>query len=360
MIEPVDDGRTDAPGQQPSLIRLVAHMVRRRRLLIGLPLVAALAALGVSLLLPRLYTVEARFTPEQGRSGMSPQLAGIASQFGVNLGSLGDETESLDFYAELLESHELLRAAVLTSYGFRPQPDADSVRGSLVELLEIEADTEDEAIFEAVEELDDLVTVRADHAAGIISLEVSAPWPELSVLLGERLLDLVNRFNLERRQTRAAAERAFLDERIQEKERELRAAESDLEAFLLQNRRYQDPQLRFQEERLQRMVDLRQQVYVVLAQELEQARLAEVRNTPVITVLDHPRPPAERTSPNYVLNVALGLLLGGLLAVGAILGGDLLRYARRTHPREFADLEAATRDAMGRAGRRFFSDAQDR
>ena len=360
MTGSVDDGRSDASSQQPSLIRLAALLVRRRRLLVGLPLVAALAALGVSLLLPRLYTVEARFTPERGRSGMSSQLVGIASQFGINLGSLGDESESLDFYAELLESHELLRAAVLTSYAFEPEPGADTLRGSLVELFDIDADTEDEAIFEAVEELDDLVTVRADLPAGIVSLEISAPWPALSVLLGERLLDLINRFNLERRQTRAAAERAFLDDRLAEGERQLRRAEAELESFLLQTRRYQDPQLRFQEERLQRNVDLRQQVYVALAQELEQARLAEVRNTPVITILDHPRPPAERTAPNYVLNVALGLLLGGLLALGAIVGGDLIRYARRSHPREFADLEAATREAMGRAGRRLFRDSHGR
>ncbi|MEJ2502445.1 MAG: hypothetical protein P8177_03875, partial [Gemmatimonadota bacterium] len=89
-----------------------------------------------------------------------------------------------------------------------------------------------------------------------------------------------------------------------------------------------------------------------LAQELEQARLAEVRNTPVITILDHPRLPAERTAPNYVLNIVLGLLLGGLLAIGAVVGGDLFQHARRSHPAEFADLEAATRDALGRLGRR--------
>lgn len=339
-------------ADSPSLIRLVALLVRRWRLLVGLPLVAALAALGISFLLPELYTVETRFTPERGRTGMSSQLMGLASQFGLDLGSMAENSETLDFYGELLESPELLRTAVLTPYTFTPEDREQPLTGTLVDLLEVKGDTEDERIYAAVEELDDLVLVRIDHNAGIVGMEVSAPWPQLSLLLADRLLELVNEFNLERRQTRAAAERNFLEGRAAEVGQQLEEAEAGLEAFLMQNRRFEDPRLRLEEDRLQREVDLRQQLFVGLSQNLEQARLAEVRNTAVITVLDPPRPPAEQTAPLYVLNVALGLLLGGLIALGAVLGGDILRHARADHPREFAQLDQALDEAFGRFRRK--------
>lgn len=351
MTDRVDEARPDASEQQTSLIRLLALLVRKRRLLIGLPLVAAIAALLVSLVLPERYTVEARFTPEYGRSGASTQLLGLASQFGVSLGGLGDNAESLDFYAELLESRELLRTAALTTYTFTDD-DGRTLSGHLIELFDIEADTEAEAVFIAVNELDDLLGVRADPGAGIIIVEVSSPWPALSVALGQRLLELVNEFNLERRQTRASAERAFLESRVKETEHQLRTAEAELQQFLMENRRFQDPQLAFQQDRLEREVDRRQQMYTGLVQNLEQARLEEVRNTPVITVLDQPRMPAEQTAPNFVLNVALGLLIGALLAFAVVVGTDVAHHARASHPREFADLESAAREALGPLARR--------
>lgn len=322
------------------MMRLVALLVRRSRLLLALPLLAALAALGVSLLLPERYTVEARFVPET-ESGNANRLAGLASQFGVNVGGV-ESGESVDFYAELLRSRELLRTAALTEYTFAPEPGGDTLRGTLVDLLEIEGDTPDERIHDAVQWLDEMVATRTDPSTQIVRISMTAPWPELSVLLNLRLLELVNEFNLDRRQSRATAERAFLEERVGEVGEELREAESALERFLFENRRYEEsPQLRFEHARLQRRVSLLQDTYTSLAQNHEQARLDEVRNTPVITILDQPRLPAEQTAPNHVLNVALGLLLGAALALGVVMGGDLLRSARRSRPQDFDELQAA-------------------
>lgn len=330
---------------QPSLVQLTTLLVRRLRLLIALPVLAGLAALGVSLLLPEQYSVEARFMPESG-SGDASRLAGLASQFGVNVGGV-DSGESVDFYAELLGSRELLRAAVLTEYTISPEGASDSTRATLVELLQVEGETPERRVYAAVQALDELVTARPDPNTEIVTLTTSAPQPELAVQVSRRLIQLVNEFNLDRRQSRAAEEREFLESRVREVEADLRAAEGELEEFLSQNRRYEEwPQLRFQFGRLQRQVDLLQETHTSLSQNLEQARLDEVRNVPVITVLDQPRLPAEQTAPNYLLNVALGVLLGGMLAVGIIVGSEVTKQAKQSHPKAFADLRTATREAV--------------
>lgn len=342
------EGKGEAQRHRSGL-DLITLVLRRRRLLVGLPLLAMVSALAFSFLLPRRYTVESRFTPESASGGAMAglgALAGLAGELGFQMPGAGAEP-SLDFYAELLESPELLRRVALTEYRFPASEGGDTLEGNLVELFDIDEDTEAERVQTAVEELDELILSRPDHAANMIALEVSAPWPALAVRINERILELLSEFNLERRQSRAAAERSFLDSRLAAAQQELRQAESAIERFHTENRRYREsPQLIVEAQRLQRRVDHHQQVYTTLAQAYEQARVEEVRNTPVITVVDPPRPPAERTAPNFVLNAALGLLLGLLVAFGAVVVRELMTAAESSDPDGYARLRAATRETV--------------
>ena len=332
---PYEDG-----SEGHSVLDVLDLLRRHARVLIALPLVACISAILVSLILPERYTVESRFMPESSSAQVS-RLAGLAAQFGFDIP--GSETgASVDFYAELLESHDLLRAAVLTDYTFRRR--GDTVSANLVELLDVKGDTPGERTRNAVEALGDLVTVRPDPMAEIVSVRTSARWPELAVLVNRRLLELLNTFNLERRQSRAASERSFLEARVLDAERDLVSAEAALERFLSQNRRYaESPQLTFEYARLQRRVDLRQQVYTSLSQAYEQARVDEVRNTPVITIIDEPRGPAKQTSPRIALNALLGVVLGVLLALTIVLSRELMESARRRDPRRYDALAGSSR-----------------
>lgn len=347
MAEPVlhpsgMNAAVDREQDERSPLDLLTLLVSRRRLLVGLPLLVAVSAVAFSLLLSKRYTVESRFIPESNAPNLA-RMAGLAAQFGVNLGG-GETTESIDFYAELLESQDLLRSVVLTEFAFPVEQGADTMRGNLVELLEAKGDTEAEKEKAAVEDLAELVVARPDPSANMVTLRTSAPWPALSVQINARLLELLSEFNVERRQSRAAAERAFLESRVQEAQRDLREAETALERFLSENRRYREsPQLSFEHGRLQRVVDLRQEIHTSLAQGYEQARVDEVRNTPVITVIDHPRGPAKKTAPNLLVNAVLGLILGGLIALAIIIGGELMESARRRDPEAYGRLRQSIR-----------------
>src|SRR5688500_13959687 len=82
-------------ADQRTILDLLALLSNRRRLLIGLPLLVAVSAAAFSLLLPRRYTVESRFVPESSGAASS-RMAGLAAQFGVNLGG-GETGDSIDF-----------------------------------------------------------------------------------------------------------------------------------------------------------------------------------------------------------------------------------------------------------------------
>src|SRR5690606_9280112 len=144
----------------------------------------------------------------------------------------------------------------------------------------------------------------------------------------------------------ARAEREFVGARLQEAERELREAEAELEAFLRQNRRYdQSAQLQFEYGRLQRQVELRQQVYVTLAQAFEQVRIEEVRNTPVISVLESPEGSARRRG-GRIAKVMMALAVGVMAGLLAALVRDFARRERTRNPADYAEFDSLRRTVI--------------
>ncbi|MGH7701841.1 MAG: GNVR domain-containing protein, partial [Gemmatimonadales bacterium] len=129
---------------------------------------------------------------------------------------------------------------------------------------------------------------------------------------------------------------------------DLREAEDRLQEFLQRNREFRNsPQLAFEYDRLQREVTMRQQVYTTLAQGYEQARIDEVRNTPLISIVEQPDLPVKPKSRRLILKTLLGLTLGGLLGLFLALWLDLVARDRVRSPEQF-DRFSALRAETGR------------
>jgi uncharacterized protein involved in exopolysaccharide biosynthesis len=188
-----------------------------------------------------------------------------------------------------------------------------------------------------------MVSVVTSRDANLVTLSTRAEQASLAVQINQRLLELLNEFNLQKRQSRAAAEREFTERRMLEAQQELEHTEGDLRRFLEQNREYQSsPQLRFEAGRLERRVQLRQQVYLSLAQAFEQARIDEVRDTPVITVIERPEFSVRRARSRLV-DALVWAVLALAVAIVVALGRDYIwreRAAGVSDYREFLDLRA--------------------
>lgn len=303
--------RRSPSDDEVSLWEVLAVLVRRRWTIVSTALVVGVLAGAIAHLLPLKFTTSTAFRP-QGAEANNSQIMALASQFGVSVpGGSGDEA-SPDFYAELLRSREILT---------RIAGDEYEVAGMgsvlLKDLLEIEEPTEEIRDQETlVWLLDEAISVTTGAATGTVTLSVTSEWPDLSVAIAERLLDEVSRFNMETRQSQAASERAFIQGRVDDAEADLEAAEDSMRVFLEQNRRWEDsPLLTFRHGALQREVSQRSAVLTTLMQSFVQAEIAEVRDTPVITVLQPPFVPAENDPRRRVLSTLLGVILGGLLGV---------------------------------------------
>ena len=152
----------------------------------------------------------------------------------------------------------------------------------------------------------------------MVNLDVTVPQPALALQINQRLLELLNEFNLRSRQSQAGEERRFTERRLAEVRQELRAAEDRLQQFMQRNRDLRNsPELTFQSDRLEREVMMRQQVYTTLAEAYEQAKIEEVRDTPVITVVQQAELPVRPDRRGLIAKSLLGLLAG--LLIGAAL-----------------------------------------
>lgn len=306
---------TAPPARRPmddeiSLWEVLAVVLRRRGTIVLTTILVTALAIAVTLVRAEEFTTEAAFRP-QGSEQSSSQLMALASQFGVNVPGGGEEA-SPAFYAELLASREILSRAATRPY------DVEGVGTVLLkDLLEIEHDTEalrDAATINWLRE--EAVSVSTGRETGTVTVSVTTEWPDLSRAIADELLAEVAIFNLNTRQSQAAAERAFIEARVREAEAELEAAEEELRIFLEANRQWQDsPLLTFRQQALQREVTLRSSVLTTLVQSFEQARISEVRDTPVITVLQEPYLPPGPDERPLVLSAALGIVLGGMLGI---------------------------------------------
>lgn len=327
---------------------LLAHA----RWFVIVPLIAGVLAGVLTIVFGRPWVAESTFAP-QSSGGSTARLAALASQFGVAIPGMDDGDASLDFYVRLARSRAVLERVALHDYAFAFTPQStDTVRGNLITLYDIEGATEQQRLGAAIGRLDETVEVGGDLNAGVITLRTYAPWAGLAVQVNRALLDGIDAFNQQRRQSQAAAEREFLETRLGTAREELLTAENALSAFLASNRRYEDwPALRFQYDRLQRQVTQSEQLVGSLVQAYEQARLQEVRNTPVIAVLDPPEGSARRDG-SLIGNVVWGALAGVMLTLLLVFAREYATRERSANPADYEEFAARRRGLLRVGGDR--------
>jgi uncharacterized protein involved in exopolysaccharide biosynthesis len=349
------DGRmTDAEwedeGEAISVFAIGTLLLRNRWPIAAWALAGALVALALVWTRPALYSASASFIPQgadPGRSG----LASIAGQFGVSLPS-GSQSLTPDFYVRLVKSRELLGRVARDTVVV---PELGGRRMTVEDLLEIGPGSRQLREEAAVEELSKRISASASKTTGLVEIGVATEWASVSLGMTNTLLDGVNAFNQRTRRDQAAAERKFVEARLAVATTELRAAEDRLQQFLQGNRQVGAPDLQFTRDRLQRDVGLRQQIFTTLTQAYEDVRMREVRDTPVITIVDQPAVPAKPTPRGRGVRTLLGFMLGAVFGAILVLAKDAMEKQRsegNEAAEEFVTALAEVKDQVRRRLRR--------
>jgi uncharacterized protein involved in exopolysaccharide biosynthesis len=332
---------TGSEPQSITVVSLLSALLRYRALIVVLALLGGFYAGYESLTSPRVYTTTASFMA-QGARGQS-QLSQLAQQFGITGGTEGQTSA---FYMDLLESRSLLAAVGEREY--RLWTPTGVRTGNIIAIYRIRAANPTVQKVKMVDALKAQVEENANPRTGVITVKVHAATADLAVQIARNVLDEVNKFNLNWRQAQAGAERTFVEKRLAEAQGELRQAEENLQSFLIENREFRSaPTLQLEFDRLNRAVTMRQGLYNGLAQAYETAKIEEVRDLPVITIIEPPEAPIAPDRHGGLKRTLVGMIVG--IAIGMLLALAAYLQALLTRNREsddFVEFSTLWRESM--------------
>lgn len=272
-----------------------------------------------NMLRTRQFTASLRFRGVSAASAQQSALSALGAQLGV--ASLLGAADAPDIYVSVLRSRDLLRELGSQQYS---TSNPRTFSGDLYAYFRIEEADSSAKNLELVDELQDRIRTTIERTTGIVTFEVNTDSPELSQEIAVNALEQLNAFDIRRRREQARAEREFVESRLAAERATLTADENELANFYASNRQLlsgvrSSPALAAEEARLQRRVQLSQQLYLSLAQNLARSELEEARNTPTISVLERPEGFVRRKPRGTGRMMVLLGLLGILTGVGIAL-----------------------------------------
>lgn len=298
----------DGPAPNQGLLEWV--LVPWRRYLL-MPVVTAIVAGAISFLIANKYRAVAQLYPEQRTSAGPTNLgafAGLAQQFGVGLAS---GAQSPQFYVQVLSSRRILDEVLNARVAAEGRADSTT----LIRFLD-DSKSETDRYEQAVRRLRDATESSVNVRTNIVEVAVTLNDRSIAAQVVALYVEALNRFNLATRQSQAGQRRRFVEKRLIESQDSLATVNGEVRAFLTRNRQYRDsPSLTFEYERLQREVSSYQQLNTGLRRDFDTARLDEVNDTPVLSVVDPPRVPLRKSSPSRGFAVFAGAVVGTMLVL---------------------------------------------
>jgi len=334
-----------------SVVDLFVFLVRRWwKVLIALACFGAVGV-GLAFILPKKYRAEVMLLPTTQETGLMGVLSGIQSQLGLTGLSLpGAQGTEMLFYKEILNSRTVVDQVI------------DSC--SLLERFDADDRTE------AASELAGMTAFRLVMPQNVFVIEVVGPDNVLVADVANAYAKALDHYLTHSSNTRGRHMREFVEKRLAQVKKDMRTAQDSLAAFqrkhklpilpnletggelqafaelaaqavqkeleldymrsfstidnpqyeaasrelaLIQNKLASLPPLASRYLELYREVVVQQEIYILLMQQYEQAKLMEAKDTPLISVLEWAEPPPVPYFPPKKLVVLAALVVGVVL-----------------------------------------------
>jgi uncharacterized protein involved in exopolysaccharide biosynthesis len=163
------------------------------------------------------------------------------------------------------------------------------------------------------------VSASKDKKTGVVTLITEFEDPKLSYDVNRFLIQELNDALVNRLNSKARANRVFIEERLAEVKKDLAKSEENLRRFRQSNRLRVDPEYQLEEGRIQRDLQINQEIYLQLVKQCEMAKIDEEKNIPVLDIIDSPLMPVAKSRPHrsrFLLSGLFGGLLLGIVGCG--------------------------------------------
>ncbi len=298
------------------ILGLLEEILNSKKAILYSTLATTSIAVVLAFVTPPKFTSTASILPGSQKSGGGANLAQLAALAGVSVGGSGEIMDA-QLYPSIISSESVLKPVIYEKYW--STESSDSI--NLIKYYEIEEKTPEMDFETVIKIVRDQLNVSMDRKTNLISLGIATKEPALSAAIINSVVKEVDGFIKTKRQSSARSQRTFIEGRLAEISRDLKRTEDELKKFRENNRSTtSSPGLMLTQERLFREVTINNTLFIELKKQHELSKIEEVKDTPIITVVDSARPAALKSEPkrrNYVL---IGFFLGLFGSIATVLG----------------------------------------
>lgn len=266
-------------------------------------------------------------------------LQSIISDFGINAGDFLSERPSFHI-PDIVNSRVLKKAVInnnwktskgdpinLINYWEINDTTKFSVRKIIGQLISknTNKNLESKYMESAIIKLNDQIIVNQEDS-GLIIISVLMEESQLAADIANYIATYIKTYISDVTIAHSSKHREFIEERVKYAKQDLAESEEELKEFSEKNPFAVDtPELQLQRGRLMRNMEVNQQVYITLRQQYEMARINELKEIPVINILDHGEASTDKEKPKTLLVILFTLLISLFLSCSFFIVKDELR-----------------------------------
>lgn len=154
-----------------------------------------------------------------------------------------------------------------------------------------------------------------ENLTGLYKIYVKIEDPNISAQVVNYIGDYLHNFISNELMFQAKKNRLFLEERTASAQQSLEYSEDELKKFQEEyTLAIDDPDIVLRRTRLSRKVNMNQEIYFVLVQQLELAKIEELKHRPIVNFIDRADTPIGPKYPRKILVFFTSLLCGVLMA----------------------------------------------
>jgi len=312
----------DKKAEKPKIIQdniidfgiLFRVLYSKRKNIILIAMLASILGTGFSFLFTKYYSAQISLYPAKKdvMSGLG-QFQSLATNFGMNMPDNNQDFNIPDVVKSHLIANKVLDQRWLIQNGSKMSLYQLWKMDNLPWYNPFSASMIDSAYIteKAIKKFTNHVEVVEDRISGLIKINVTLEDPLVSASVANFIGQQVQLYIQKENSAQSTKEKLFISERLFIVKNELESSELGLKGFKERNRGYEDsPELFMVFSRLFREVEAKKQVYLTLQQQLELARIEEVKQTPILHILDNAVPPSRKSSPNRFLFLTFSAFFG--------------------------------------------------
>lgn len=299
---------------------------------------------------PNEYTTTTKLLPEVQQTSNLGRLGGLAAQFGLG-GAAGGATNDVlppQIYPEILTSTDFLHEIIKKKVYFEEIQDSLTIQefynehqksnpfigytiGLPFKVLRLFSSTSDTVQSEsiattesylkisqkkmsAISVLRKAISNNRDQQTGVLTISVTTQSPEVTIQIANYINSALSDYLTEYRTEKARRNLEFISQRQEEARTSFESEQIRLAQFRDQNQGNLTATARTIEQNIQSEYNVKLNVYNSLTEQLEQARIKLQEDTPVVNILQENIYPNKKSSPNRLIILIFGVLIGFMIS----------------------------------------------